>query len=155
MKKTKIIYWVFTSLFALMMLGSAIPDIFSMQLAVEGFKQMGYPVYLLPFIGFAKLLGVITILIPGYPRLKEWAYAGLVIDLTGATYSIIASGQPAANWMFMAIPVMLAAGSYIFYHRKLKAGFLSGSKGANQKGYYYNEKGKIADAGIAWQMQGK
>ncbi len=121
-KKTKIIYWIFTGLFAFMMLGSAIPDIFSVQVAVEGFQKMGMPVYLLPFLGIAKTLGVIAIVIPGYPRIKEWAYAGLVFDLLGATYSIIASGQPAGNWMFMAIPLILAAGSYTWYHKKLKAG---------------------------------
>ncbi|MEJ7685145.1 MAG: DoxX family protein [Segetibacter sp.] len=74
------------------------------------------------FSGIAKTLGVIAILIPGYPRIKEWAYAGLVFDLLGATYSIIASGQPAGNWMFMAIPLILAACSYTWYHKKLKAG---------------------------------
>ena len=121
MKKTKIIYWIFTSLFAFLMLGSAIPDIFSVPVALEDFQKMGMPVYLLPFLGIAKTLGVIAILIPGYPRIKEWAYAGLVFDLLGATYSIIASGQPAANWMFMALPIILTAGSYTWYHKKLNA----------------------------------
>ncbi len=121
-KKTKIISLIFTGLFAFMMLGPAIPDIFSVQVAVEGFQKMGMPAYLLPFLGIAKTSGVIAILIPGYPRIKEWAYAGLVFDLLGATYSIIASGQPPANWMFMALPIILAAGSYTWYHKKLKAG---------------------------------
>jgi hypothetical protein len=76
MKKTKIIYWIFTSLFVMLMLASAIPDIFSVPVAVEGFKKMGYPVYLLPFLGVAKFLGVVAILVPGYARIKEWAYAG-------------------------------------------------------------------------------
>ncbi len=120
MKKTKFIYWIFTSLFAFLMLGSAIPDIFSVPVAVEGFQKMGMPAYLLPFLGIAKTLGVIAILIPGYPRIKEWAYAGLVFDLLGATFSIIASGQPASNWMFMALPIVLAAGSYTWYHKKTK-----------------------------------
>jgi DoxX-like family len=119
-KKTKIIYWIFTSLFAIMMFGSAIPDVFSAQVAIEGFKQMNMPAYLIPFLGFAKVLGVIAILIPDYAKIKEWAYAGLVFDLIGATYSIIASGQPAANYVFMIVPLILAAGSYIFYHKKLK-----------------------------------
>ena len=105
MKKIKINYWIFTSMFAFIMLGSAIPDILSVPIAVEGFKKMGYPAYLLPFIGIAKLAGVIVILLPGYPRLKEWAYAGLVIDLAGATYSIISSGQPVSAWAPMALPL--------------------------------------------------
>jgi uncharacterized membrane protein YphA (DoxX/SURF4 family) len=119
MKKTNIAYWIFTSLFAFMMLGSAIPDIFSAQLAVDGFAQMGMPAYLVPFIGIAKVLGVVAILVPGFPRLKEWAYAGLVFDLLGATYSIYASGQPTPNWAFMALPIFMAIGSYYFYHKRL------------------------------------
>lgn len=120
MKKIKIRYYIFTALFAFMMLGSAIPDIFSVSMAVEGFQKIGMPVYLLPFVGIAKLLGVIAILVPGFPKIREWAYAGLVFDLIGATYSIIASGQPAPNWMFMAIPLFFAAGSYISYQQYLK-----------------------------------
>jgi hypothetical protein len=118
MKKTKITYWVFTGLFSFLMLGSAIPDIFSVRVAVEGFAKMGYPAYLLPFLGIAKLLGVLAILIPGnYPRIKEWAYAGLLFDLVGATYSILSNGQPASDWAFMFLPLILAFGSYIFYHK--------------------------------------
>lgn len=121
MKKTNIAYWIFTSLFAFMMLGSAIPDIFSAQIAIEGFTQIGLPTYLLPFLGIAKTLGVIALLVPGYPKIKEWAYAGLMFDLIGATYSIYASGQPAGNWAPMALPVLLGVGSYYFYHKRLKA----------------------------------
>ena len=121
MKKTKIFYWVFTGLFAFLMLGSAIPDILSAEVAVKGMHEgLGYPVYFIPFIGAAKLLGVVAILIPGYSRIKEWAYAGLIFDLVGATYSIAASGQPAANYIFMALPLLLALTSYLFYHKKIK-----------------------------------
>lgn len=121
MKKTKIIYWILTGLFAFFMLGSAIPDALVMPIAVGGFKEMGYPTYLIPFLGFAKILGVIAILVPGYPRIKEWAYAGLTFDLIGATYSIINSGKSIGNWAPMFIIVAVAAGSYIYYHKKLNA----------------------------------
>ncbi len=78
MKKTKTIYWIFTGLFAGIMMLSAIPDIIKVPDAVQMVStHLGYPVYFLPFIGVAKLLGAIAILIPGYPRIKEWAYAGL------------------------------------------------------------------------------
>ena len=146
MKKTKIIYWIFTSLFAFLMLGSAIPDIFSVPVAVEGFQKMGMPVYLLPFLGIAKTLGVIAILIPGYPRIKEWAYAGLVFDLLGATYSIIASGQPAANSMFMGLPLFLAAGSYTWYHKKLNAKSIIQKRQVKKSTVYQVEKTSIAEA---------
>ena len=118
MKKINIIYWTFTILFCLLMFGSAIPDLLSMQLAVDGFAKIGYPAYLVPFLGFAKMLGVLALLIPGYPRIREWAYAGLTFDLIGATYSIAASGEAVSNWAGMALPLALAAGSYISYHRR-------------------------------------
>jgi hypothetical protein len=119
MKKTKIFYWVFTVLFSAMMLGSAIPDVISSPIAVQGMHQeLGYPVYFIPFIGIAKVLGVLAILLPISARIKEWAYAGLIFDLIGATFSIIAIGKP--DWMFMVLPLFLALGSYVFYHKKRK-----------------------------------
>jgi hypothetical protein len=145
MKKTKIIYWVFTILFALMMLGSAIPDILSSPVAVKGMHEgLGYPIYFIPFIGVAKLLGVVAILIPGYSRIKEWAYAGLFFDLIGATYSIIALGAPPANWLFMALPLGLAIGSYVFYRRKSKIVLANKITLSAQSNYYQSDKIKIA-----------
>jgi uncharacterized membrane protein YphA (DoxX/SURF4 family) len=121
MKKIKVLYWVFTALFATMMFMSAVPDIFSNPIAIKGMHgDLGYPLYFIPFIGIAKALGVIAILVPGFPRIKEWAYAGLTFDLIGATYSIIGSGQPFASFAFMIIPLALAALSYIFYQKKVK-----------------------------------
>jgi hypothetical protein len=120
MKKMKIFYWVFTSLFALMMLGSAIPDVLSSEIAVKGMHEdLGYPIYFIPFIGVAKVLGVIAILVPANKTLKEWAYAGLAFDLTGATYSIIMSGAAPAQWGFMVLPLTLLVLSYTWYRRTL------------------------------------
>jgi len=93
MKKTKILYWTFTSLFAFFMLGSAIPDIVSSQGAIDGFNKMSMPAYLTPFLGIAKVLGVIAILIPGYPRIKEWAYAGFTFHFIGACASRAYAGD--------------------------------------------------------------
>lgn len=122
MKKLNLFYWIFTGLFAAMMLLSAIPDIMVVPQAVTMVSgQLGYPKYLVPFLGVAKLMGAIAILIPGFPRLKEWAYAGLVIDLTGALYSNIAVGAPAGQWLFMIIPFTLFGLSYYFYHTRLSA----------------------------------
>jgi hypothetical protein len=100
-----------------MMLGSAIPDIISHPVAVQGMhKELGYPLYFIPFIGWAKALGVFSILIPGFPRIKEWAYAGFAFDLVGATFSILAVGKP--DWIFMFLPLTLGAASYYFYHKR-------------------------------------
>jgi hypothetical protein len=119
MKKIKILYWVFTGLFLALMLASAIPDILVDPVAVKGMHDgLGFPVYLIPFLGVAKAIGVLAILLPVNPRIKEWAYAGLFIDLIGATYSIIAVGSPAPNYLFMLLPLTLAALSYVFYQKK-------------------------------------
>lgn len=121
-KTIKILYWVFNILFAFMMLGSAIPDILVMPLAVEGMhKGLGYPVYFIPFIGTAKALGVIAILIPRFPVIKEWAYAGLMFDLTGATYSIMMSPKADSPWYVMLVPIIVGVLAYIFYRKQLKA----------------------------------
>ena len=120
MKKTNIFYWIVTILFALVMLSSAIPNIMSTKTWEDILKGLGYPLYMLPFLGVAKLIGIIIILIPGFPRLKEWAYAGFVIDLAAATYSIIAVGTPFSMWWSMLLFFALAFGSYYLYHKRLK-----------------------------------
>jgi uncharacterized membrane protein YphA (DoxX/SURF4 family) len=118
-KKLKITYWVFTGSFSALMILASIPDILSVPEAVAIFKHLGYPSYLLPFIGVAKLLGVIAVLIPGFPRIKEWAYAGLCFDLIGALYSGLAVGDPVSSIIPAVIGLILLTGSYIFYHKKI------------------------------------
>ncbi len=120
MKKTKIMYWTFTVLFGGFMLFSAIPDVLVVPDAVALVSnQLGYPEYIIPFLGIAKTLGVIAILIPGFPRITEWAYAGLFIDLIGATYSGIAVGGFQPAMLFMIVPFGLGALSYIYHHKRV------------------------------------
>jgi uncharacterized membrane protein YphA (DoxX/SURF4 family) len=119
MKKIRIFYWIVTGLFLLMMAFSGISSLASPEKAVEFFKTMNMPAYLISFLSIAKLLGVIAILVPGYPRLKEWAYAGLTFDLIGAVYCNYAVGKPTAEWMPILIFVALAFVSYFLYHKKL------------------------------------
>lgn len=119
MKTTNILYWIFTSLFALAMLGSAIPDITSDPIAVQGMhKELGYPLYFIPFIGVLKALGVVAILVPGFHRIKEWAYAGFAFDLIGATYSVYAIGKP--DWKYMLIGLAFFAFVYFLYVKRKK-----------------------------------
>ncbi len=121
-KNIKILYWVFTILFAGLMLFSAFGSIL---VNVDAKKlihdQLGYPVYFIPFTGYAKLIGVIAILIPGLKTIKEWAYAGLFFDLIGAVYSGIAVAITLDPMMFFMlvwfIPGIL---SYIFWRKKMK-----------------------------------
>lgn len=117
MRKTKIIYWVFTSLFlALAVLGSFL-DISHSKEAVELITHLGYPIYFITFIGEVRLLGVIVILIPGFPKIKEWAYAGLVFDMGGALYSHIATGDTFNVFAPALIALILVTGSYIYYRK--------------------------------------
>lgn len=113
----RIVYWVVTILMAALMTLSAIPDIIRMPEAIEMFAHLGYPAYLLPFIGVAKILGVIAVLFPRFPRLKEWAYAGLAFDVIGAFYSHLSVGDPPSIWIFTVIALVLIFGSYILYRK--------------------------------------
>jgi uncharacterized membrane protein YphA (DoxX/SURF4 family) len=120
MKTTKILYWVFNGLFAFVMFGSGVPGVIGAQSTIHGMHEvMGYPLYFIPFLGVAKILGAIAILIPGYPRIKEWAYAGLTFDLIAATYSLYFIPKPDAPWYSMILFLALAAAAYIYYHKKL------------------------------------
>jgi DoxX-like protein len=117
MKRTKILYWIFTGILAALMIMSGISNLLTIPAAQEGLKHLGYPIYLSPFLGVAKLLGVVAILYPRYPRLKEWAYAGFVFDLSGAMYSGISVGDPVAVWAPILIGFALIAASYVLYHK--------------------------------------
>lgn len=117
MKKTKIIYWIFTGVLSALMLFSGITNAMVTPESVEVFHQLGYPVYLISFLGVAKVLGVIAILFPRWPRLKEWAYAGFTFDITGVLYSSICIGTPASQWSFLLIGYILIFGSYFYYHK--------------------------------------
>jgi hypothetical protein len=119
MKHPKRLYWIVTSLMAAFMLLASIPDILRIPQAVEVFTHLGYPSYLLPFIGIAKTLGVLAVLAPGFHRLKEWAYAGLVFDLIGALYSHLAVGDPPSAWGGPSVGLILVGGSYLLFRRTL------------------------------------
>ena len=117
-KTINILYWVFTVLFALAILSTCIPN-------EEGYtfitQLLGYPGYFVNYIAVMKVLGVIGILIPGFPRVKEWAYAGLFLDMISAVYSFYATNMLNADSSMMLIFFGLGIASYVFYHKKLKA----------------------------------
>jgi len=122
MKKTKILYWVFTILFAALMGFTAIPDVINSPDAVAFMTgHLGYPKYFTPFIGVAKLLGVVAILVPGFPKIREWAYAGLAFDLVGAIYSVLSVGDPVSGASFMLLPILLGTLSYVYNEKMKKA----------------------------------
>jgi hypothetical protein len=121
-KTVNTLYWIFTILFAAAMIfasyGSIIVNEDSKKLIHD---QLGYPVYFIPFTGFAKLIGSIVILIPGLKTIKEWAYAGLFFDLAGAVYSGIAVAKTVDPMMaFMLVWIVPGILSYVFWKKKIR-----------------------------------
>jgi uncharacterized membrane protein YphA (DoxX/SURF4 family) len=103
-----------------MMLFSAVTSFIENPEGAKMLAAIGYRPYVLHLLAVGKVLGAIAILIPGFPRLKEWAYAGFAFDLIGAAYSFYASGFAVKDWAFMLVLMVLLAVSYIFYHLRLQ-----------------------------------
>lgn len=93
-KRKKFIYWIVTIFLAIGMTAGGIQQMLQKGGYNEIVTKLGYPLYLLSIIGTWKLLGVITILVPGFLLLKEWAYAGFFFVMTGATISHLVVGHP-------------------------------------------------------------
>jgi len=125
MKKTKTIYWIVTGLFCAFMLFSAIPDIMVTPEAVTFITSLGYPKYFIPFIGVAKLLGVIAILVPGFPNVKEWAYAGFGITFISATIAHISSGDPLSVAIMPLVFLAVLVISNVYLYKKQKTAAVS------------------------------
>ena len=87
------VYWVATSLLLFELVLGGIWDVLRVPHVRIVFERLGYPLYLLVILGVWKLLGAVALAIPRFPRLKEWAYAGVIFNLTGALVSHIASGD--------------------------------------------------------------
>ena len=109
-KRNKIIYWISTIWLALGMLSTGTLQLFRANAegslappGVYGITRLGYPVYFLTILGIWKLLGVVALLIPKFPLLKEWAYAGFFFAMSGAVFSHIASGDS----MTQNVPALL------------------------------------------------
>src|ERR1700687_3187467 len=88
-KRNKIIYWISTIWLALGMLSTGAVQLFKLKADVDQITHLGYPVYLLTILGVWKILGVIAVLIPKFPLLKEWAYSGFFFVMSGAIFSHI------------------------------------------------------------------
>lgn len=90
-KRNKIIYWIATIWLSLGMLSTGIVQLFQQESEIKFILEMGYPAYFLILFGAWKILGVMAILIPKFPLLKEWAYAGFFFAMTGAIFSHFAT----------------------------------------------------------------
>lgn len=118
MKQTKITFWVSTVLIAGFMIVSSFGGAIGQPEAVNFIVGLGFPAYFVPFISIAKILGSIALLVPGYYRIKEWAYAGLMFDMVGATYAVTAKAGP-SGIMFgmMAVLIAVTLVSYFSWHK--------------------------------------
>ena len=125
-KRDKIIYWIATIWLALGMLSTGIVQLFKAkggQGGVDMITHLGYPVYLLTLLAAWKIFGVVAILIPKFPLLKEWAYAGFFFIMSGAIFSHIAAGDPMSESLPSLLLLILTMVSWYFRpaNRKLSA----------------------------------
>lgn len=110
--KTRTVYWATTGLVALAFaLGGAV-DVAHPPNVAEAMAHLGYPLYVATLLGAWKLLGAIAVLAPRLPRLKEWAYAGMFFDLSGAAVSHAASGDGAAKVLTPLVLLALVVASW-------------------------------------------
>ena len=100
-----IAYWVTTALVVSELALGGVWDILRVPQVRGLLERLGYPLYFLVILGIWKLLGAVALVIPRFPRLKEWAYAGVFFDLTGAVSSQLASGLIDAGTM--AYPIVM------------------------------------------------
>jgi len=112
-KRNKIIYWIATIWLALGMLATGTLQLLKVQAegavappGVYGITHLGYPIYFLTILGVWKILGVVAVLIPKFPLLKEWAYAGFFFAMSGAVFSHIAVGD-SVNEIFPSLLLLI------------------------------------------------
>ncbi|HSE25490.1 MAG TPA: DoxX family protein [Pyrinomonadaceae bacterium] len=108
-KTQKVIYWISTLWLALGMTSTGVVQLFKLKADVDQMTRLGYPVYLLTILGIWKILGVVAVLIPKYPVLKEWAYAGFFFAMSGAVISHLVSGDPVSQ-VFPALLLLVLTG---------------------------------------------
>ncbi len=107
-KATNIAYWTTTVLVALFIGSGGVAQVAHVKATVDGFVHiLHYPAYFVTILGVWKVLGPIAILVPGFPRLKEWAYAGIFFDLTGAAASNTAVGGYGAYGFHVLAPLII------------------------------------------------
>jgi len=111
-QKRAVGYWVATGLFAVAFLVSGIAEIALVPAVVATMRALGYPAYFVVILGVWKVLSVPALLAPRLPRLKEWAYAGIFFDLTGAAASHAISGDPLGRIVTPLILLSVAAASW-------------------------------------------
>ncbi len=115
--RDKIIYWVATIWLSLGMVSTGFVQLLKAkegQGGVDMISHLGYPEYFLTLIGVWKILGVIALLVPKFPLLKEWAYAGFFFAMSGALFSHLALGDPVKEIFPSLLLLVLTVVSWYF-----------------------------------------
>lgn len=113
-KRNKIIYWIATGWLALGMLSTGVVQLLKTKEEAELMTHLGYPLYFLTILGIWKILGVIAVLIPEFPLLKEWAYAGFFFAMSGAIISHLAMDDAAKEYFGPVLLLALTIVSWYF-----------------------------------------
>tara|TARA_R110002020_G_scaffold251773_2_gene465559 strand:+ start:987 stop:1361 length:375 start_codon:yes stop_codon:yes gene_type:complete len=113
-KRDKITYWVATIWLSLGMVSTGIVQLMKMEEEVAKMDELGYPDYILSILGVWKILGVIAILLPKFPLIKEWAYAGFFFTMTGALISHLAVGDELVTFFGPGLLLILTGISWYF-----------------------------------------
>jgi DoxX-like family len=108
-----VLYWAATAIIFLAFMGSGIALLVGARPMVEGMAHLGYPAYMLPLLGVWKVLGALAVAAPRLPLVKEWAYAGIMFDLTGALTSRLAVGDAGMDAVLPAIFIAAAVLSWV------------------------------------------
>jgi hypothetical protein len=111
-KTMKILYWIFTAWLALGMLSTGIVQFIGVEEEVASFEHLGYPAYLMILLASWKILGVMAILMPRLPLLKEWAYAGFFFVSSGAAISHIVVGDGISEIFPSVLLLLLTTASW-------------------------------------------
>jgi len=107
-----IAYWVLTIVVSFEMVAGGIWDLLRIEFVRVSLNRLGYPLYLLYILGPPKILCAMALLVPRFPRLKEWAYAGAVINYLGAGASLLLSGRPVVEWVAPLVFAGVSVGSW-------------------------------------------
>lgn len=113
MNRKSVLYWSATVPFVAMFTMSAVSGLAGGGAVQEGIARLGYPAYFVVLLSLWKLAGVLALVAPGLPRLKEWAYAGFFFTLTGASVSHAAAGDPTSSVVTPIVLVAVGLASYL------------------------------------------
>jgi hypothetical protein len=111
-KRNKIIYWIATVWLSLGMASTGIVQLVKVKEEEDMMAHLGYPLYFLTILGVWKLLGVVAVLAPKFPLVKEWAYAGFFFSMSGALFSHIAVGDGAKEFFGPGLLLVLTIVSW-------------------------------------------